>query len=189
MHSNPQKTSHKKSIYRFSILCLIVISYFSYLSYQYNFVTGGIASLLTWSFFVLCTPVADAGFLLDFPIRLLFGTRMLFSEVFVWCTAFFSSIGTLYYAPTYYETTALTKLFHTILTTPLPYWIIIILSTIGTFLSIAFGDHVIDVFSAQNKLVYIKKHKQKLIAFILVYSIVIVAYYKLLTSMHIEQLV
>ena len=42
--------------------------YFVYLVYEYGIEDGGMVTLLTWSFFVLCTPVADAGFLLDFPI-------------------------------------------------------------------------------------------------------------------------
>ncbi len=68
-------------VYKFLLLCLLLVSYFLYLSFQYDLMTGGIASALTWTFFVLCTPIADAGFLLDFPLRLIFGIRMLISEL------------------------------------------------------------------------------------------------------------
>lgn len=32
---------------KFVLLCLILLSYFAYLSYEYDFMTGGIASLIT----------------------------------------------------------------------------------------------------------------------------------------------
>jgi hypothetical protein len=67
----------KQVLYKFLLLCILLVSYFSYLSFQYDVMTGGIASALTWIFFVLCTPIADAGILLDFPLRLIFGIRML----------------------------------------------------------------------------------------------------------------
>lgn len=185
----PLSNSHKTPWLRFVFLCFLFIGYFAYLSIQYDIITGGITSLLTWSFFVLCTPVADAGFLLDFPIRLLFGWRMAFSELFVWSIALSTSIISLNYFPVYYQTTPLTQLFHTILITPYPYWGIIILSTIGTFLSVMFGDEILDVFSKKDKLTYLKQHKHKLILLVLVYGIVIFVYYQLLIATHINKII
>ncbi len=69
------------------------------------------AVALTWSFFVLCTPVADAGILLDFPLRLLFGIRMIVSELAVWALAIVLNLATLMLAPEYYQTTFLTRIF------------------------------------------------------------------------------
>ena len=63
---------------KYALLLCVLLAYFGYLSYEYGFASGGIVAGLTWSFFVLCTPVADAGFLLDFPVRLLTGMRMIF---------------------------------------------------------------------------------------------------------------
>jgi len=63
----------KQLVTKFLLLCALLVGYFVYLSIQYDLVTGGLGALLTWTFFVLCTPVADAGMLLDFPLRLLFG--------------------------------------------------------------------------------------------------------------------
>ncbi|MFQ3324028.1 MAG: hypothetical protein ACI90U_001853 [Pseudomonadales bacterium] len=62
---------------KFLLLCLLLFFYFMYLTYQYDLLTGSIAALITWSFFVLCIPVADAGFLLDFPLMLIFGISMI----------------------------------------------------------------------------------------------------------------
>lgn len=41
----------KQVLYKFILLCILLVSYFSYLSFQYDVKTGGIASVLTWSFF------------------------------------------------------------------------------------------------------------------------------------------
>ena len=135
----------RKSVIKFVLLLAVLVGYFVYLSYEYDIATGSVGALLSWSFFVLCTPIADAGILLDLPIRLLFGIRMVFSELVVWSVAGLINILTFWQAESYYDTTTLTHMLHTILTTPMPYWWIICLSMIGTFLSLMIGDTVVDI--------------------------------------------
>jgi len=130
--------------YRFVALFGIFVAYFLYVSLKFDFATGGLVSALAWSFFVLCTPVADAGFLLDFPIRLLFGLRMFVTELLVWGLAVVINLVMLGVAPGVYETTPLTQILFKILTNPIPYWGIVVLCAIGTFLSVYFGDEVMD---------------------------------------------
>lgn len=171
---------------KFLLLCLLLFSYFIYLVYQYDLLTGGIAALITWSFFVLCTPVADAGFLLDFPLRLLFGIRMVFSEIVVWAVAITINIVALTYFREFYKTTILTQLIESILTTPIPYWIIIFLSAIGTFLSIRFGDELMDVLHHKDRLFFQShqfKHELVLFAF---FIFVLFAYYEIISSLGIS---
>ena len=121
----------KQVLYKFLPLCILLVSYFSYLSFRYDVAIGGIASALTWTFFVLCTPIADAGILLDFPLRLLFGIQMLISEIAVWVSAITINVVSLFYFAEYYETTKLTTLLHAILTMPYPYWSVIFASRSG----------------------------------------------------------
>jgi len=47
------KNPKHQVIFKFSALLLILVGYFAYLTYQYDFLTGGIAALITWSFFRL----------------------------------------------------------------------------------------------------------------------------------------
>ena len=142
--------NHNKPWLKFLLLMGLFFLYFVYLVYEYGIEDGGMVTLLTWSFFVLCTPVADAGFLLDFPIRLLYKVKMLHTEVVVWLLAIcFSLFGALNY-PEVFEINALMKIFHEILLNPIPYWLIIVLCGIGTFLSIFLGDQVFDVFESKN---------------------------------------
>lgn len=172
--------------YKFVLLCLLLIGYFAYLSYKYDVMTGGIASLITWSFFVLCTPIADAGFLLDFPLRLLFGIRMVFSEIGVWVIAILINITALLFFNEYYNTTALTKLMYAIITTPYPYWAIILLSGTGTFLSIRFGDELMDVVSHRDRDFFHKHNFKHEIILLLFFVLVIIGYYEIASTLNLD---
>lgn len=173
---------HSQIIIKFLLLCGLMLGYFGYLSFKYDFATGGFASLLTWSFFVLCTPVADAGFLLDFPLRLLFGIRMVVSEIAVWAVAIGLNVAILLFWPEQYETTMLTQLMYNIITTPFPNWAIVILSGFGTFLSIRFGDELMDVIHHRDRAFFHSHHfKHELILFAF-FLLVLFAYYKFISS-------
>lgn len=183
----PRTPAHRQVYIRFFLLVLLLAGYFVYLILAYDFRTGSIAALLTWSFFVLCTPIADAGFLLDFPLRLLFGIRMLHSELAVWAIAISLNISALLWFPAEYETTVLTRLLHGILVTPWPYWSVIVISGGGTFLSIIFGDELMDVLHHHQRARY-HRHgfKLELIVLLFAFVIAVVAYYQLLNSLGIE---
>jgi len=186
--SDNKNAAHPKKqvLYKFLLLCILLTSYFSYLSFKYDLVTGGIASALTWTFFVLCTPIADAGFLLDFPLRILFGIRMLISEIVVWVIAIAVNIISLIYFSNYYETTELTILLHAILTTPFPYWGVVLLSGAGTFLSIRFADELMDVVHHRDREFFHRHGFKYEIVLIIFFIFVIFGYYKLIASLGIN---
>lgn len=181
---NFKHQTKKEELFRFLLLLAVLLGYFAYLSWKYDFATGGIVSLLTWSFFVLCTPVADAGFLLDFPVRLITGIRMFTTEILVWILAIGINLVCLHVTPTSYAKTFLTSLFHTILTTPWPYWSIILLCGIGTFLSIKFGDEMLDVVSHKDRELH-HKHgfKHRLLVMLVLVLLIVAAYYYLLDTL------
>lgn len=182
-----QNAPHRRQVLiKFLLSVALLAAYFGYLSYEYGLLTGGVASLLTWSFFVLCTPVADAGFLLDFPLRLLFGIRMALSEIVVWAIAILINVVALIGAPEYYQTTYLTSLIHQVLTNPYPNWGIIILSGIGTFISVQIGDELMDVFHHRDRKFFHShafKHELVMIVFFL---FAIFCYYQLMASLGLE---
>ena len=176
----------RQLVVKFLLLVLVLFGYFGYLAYEYDVATGGIAALLTWSFFVLCTPVADAGFLLDFPLRLLFQIRMVISEVAVWCVAILVNVTTLSLAPQYYDTTIVTHLLGQILRNPYPSWAVILLSAVGTFLSIRFGDELMDVIRHRDRQFFHSHHfKHELILFAF-FLVALFAYFELISSLGIE---
>jgi len=176
----------RQVLYKFLLLCILLVSYFSYLSFQYDVTTGGIASALTWTFFVLCTPIADAGILLDFPLRLLFGVRMLISEIAVWALAITINVVLLLYFPEYYETTKLTMLLHAILTMPYPYWSVILLAGAGTFLSIQFADELMDIAHHRDRSFFHRHAFKHEIVIIVFFVFILIGYYKLIASLGIE---
>lgn len=179
--------THREVVLKFLLLLCVLLLYFSYLTYEYGVLTGGVVAALTWSFFVLCTPVADAGFLLDFPIRLIFGFRMLYSEILVWLIAISINLYALSDGGASYDKTVLTTLLKKIIITPYPYWSIIILSGLGTFLSIYFGDEMLDVFRHRDRVKY-HQHgfKFKLIGIISLFFLIFLAYYYLLNGLKIQ---
>ncbi len=183
---NTALTPQKQVLIKFLLLCGLLVGYFAYLSYEYDFLTGGAAALLTWSFFVLCTPVADAGFLLDFPLRLLFGIRMVISEVVVWVVAILINVVMLIYNGSYYETTLITKLLHQIITTPYPYWGVVILSGAGTFLSIRFGDELMDVIHHRDRTFFHSHHFKHELILAAFFLMVFYGYYELMSSLGIS---
>ncbi|NIA02151.1 MAG: hypothetical protein GWP15_02100 [Nitrospirae bacterium] len=156
----------RKALKKFLLLLVIFFTYFGFISFRYGLEDGWRISLLTWTFFVLCTPIADAGFILDFPIRLLTKIRMIISELGVWVFAIGINIYFITKNPSIYDSISILKIFKQILLHPIPFWIIIFLSASGTFLSIKFGDELMDVISHWQCREHIKhKWKHHLIIF------------------------
>ncbi len=183
-----EKASHPKKqlFYKFFLLCLLLLSYFVYLSIKYDLVTGGFASVLTWSFFVLCTPIADAGFLLDFPLRMIFGVRMFVSEIAVWVLAILINVVSSLYFVEYYEATKLTTLLHLILITPYPYWAVVFLSAVGTFLSIRFADELMDVVHHRDRDYFHSKSYIHEIVIVVFFLMIFIGYYELVASLGLD---
>ncbi len=82
------------------------------------------------------------------------------SEVFVWGIALSITILSVIFTPEIFETTELTSLFFKIITTPWPFWLIALLSVTGTFLSIRFGDELLDCVEHHERIFH---HKHQLL--------------------------
>jgi len=172
---------------RFLFVFLLVIFYFIFVSYRFGVRNGFIVTLLSWSFFVLCTPIADAGFLLDFPLRIIGKIRMLYSEIGVWIFSLSLNAVIFFLFPQYYNSTFLLKMFYFILSHPAPFWLIIFLSAAGTFFSVYFGDELIDIVEHKERKLY-KKHRKKhrLIILLFIIIVIISLYYFLIKHIGIE---
>lgn len=173
---------------KFLLLLAIILVYFIYISWKFSFGVGFLLSSLTWSFFVLCTPVADAGFLLCFPIRILFKIRMLWTQISVWFFAIALNVVALMWKPEIYQKTALMSVFHKILVTPYPFWIIIVLCAIGTFLSVYFGDEVMDIISHKEHFRRRYRPIYKALAVGGLFILVFVSYHYLIKDIGIDNL-
>jgi len=181
-----QHATHRETLLKFIFLLLILVAYFLYMSWKYDASTGFGVLVLTWSFFVLCTPVADGGFILAFPIRLLFKIKMAVTQAVLWFIAVGINILMLTISPEIYDLTFLTKLLEKILSEPYPYWSILIISALGTFLSIYFGDEMMDVTTHKNReLSHRHGFKYRTILVLGLGVLAVVAYYYLLNNLNI----
>ncbi|NOX71195.1 MAG: hypothetical protein GXO64_00665 [Candidatus Micrarchaeota archaeon] len=178
----------KKSVVsRFLIVAAIVVLYFSFVSIKYGTEDGLLITFLSWSFFVFCTPVADAGFLLDFPVRMITKVRMIYSEIMVWTVAFGLNAYALTFNPSIYRKTLVLDLFRTILLNPFPFWGIIIISAVGTFISIYFGDELIDVAKHKERKKYLKhRGRHRIVIMLFICAVTLFLYHYLLTQLGIE---
>lgn len=182
-----QHETHKETLLKFLALAMILLAYFGYMSWKYDASTGFSLAVLSWSFFVLCTPIADGGFILAFPIRLLFGVKMAITQFIIWFVAVGINIAMLMVSAQTYQLTFLTRLLEHILTQPYPYWSILAISALGTFLSIYFGDEMMDV-TAHNVRVKHHRHgfKYRIILVLGLGLLTVSAYYQLLNSLDIS---
>ncbi len=109
--------------------------------------------------------------------------------MFVWTLATLINLYSIFFNQGIYEKTGLLKIFKHILTNPFPFWSIIILSALGTYLSIYFGDELIDVIKNKSRKKFIKhglKHKIIIVCFIILIAIIILSYTFLLEHLGIK---
>jgi len=180
--------THKHPFVKFAIILFLFLLYFGFTVSEYGFKDGLLTSLLTWSFFVFCTPIADAGILIDFPVRLFANVRMIYSEIRVWIIALSINIYAFAFNQVIYQKNTILQIFKQIITTPWPYGIIILLSAAGTFFSVYFGDEILDVV---NKTTVRKKHakhhlKHEIIVFTFIIVAIIILYYVLIQHLGIS---
>lgn len=142
--------THKGLFVRFGIIILIFLAYFLFVSAEYGYTDGFFITWLSWSFLVLCTPIADAGILIDFPVRLVTGIKMVYSEVLVWVIAIALNLYASFFSPEVYSQTQMLNLFRHIIENPIPFWSIFVVSGVGTFLSIKVGDDLLDVIKHKH---------------------------------------
>ena len=179
-----------EALKRFLLTLAVFVAYFLYVSFKHGAENGLLIAWLTWSFFVLCTPIADAGFLVDFPVRLILKIKMLYSEIFVWAIAISLNIYAFFFAKELYLQTPLLKVFYKILANPYPYWIIILLSGVGTFMSVYFGDELFDVASHKERDKFHKhKHKWLLVSFFFIFAFTLFLYYELIEALNLSDII
>ncbi len=172
---------------KFLLILFIFIGYFIFIAQKYGFQQGFLVTLLTWSFFVLCTPIADAGFLIDFPLRLITNLRMFVLEILVWIIAISINLYAFFFVPEVYDKTEILIFFKHILIKPFPFGAIILISMIGTFISIQFGDELLDRIKHKERTLYHKRHPyHKFIVILFLIFITIVLYNFLLNQIEID---
>jgi len=167
---------------KYFILLAIIAAYASFVSIKFGIQDGLSVTLLTWAFFVGCTPIADAGFLIDFPVRILLGVKMIFSEMIVWASALLIITYNLILNPDIFSQTTPLRLLLSIINHPWPLWNIVLVSAIGTFLSVYIGDQVYSMIDARHKHEHIKRLRiKRLILELSAFAFVLALFVRLLS--------
>lgn len=177
------KAKNKKNhgLKKFLILISILIGYAIFVIIKFGVKDGLAATALTWAFFVTCTPIADAGFIVDFPVRLFTGLKMIWSEVIVWVLAISIIAYNYIFNIEVFGRMELLEVFKKIIETPWPLWTIVIVSFFGTFLSIYIGDQIYNLVQQHNHHKHIKKLQlQRLFIEVTMFVIILVMYFSLL---------
>lgn len=121
--------------------------------------------ILTWCFFVFGTPIADAGAIVDFPVRIITNNPFYNTELIVFAVAATIIVIFLWVSPKSYEDTFLTRVLYKMFTRPFSlYGLIIILSIVGTLIS-AYVENDIYNWALYNK-GHIQSWRNKLLVII-----------------------
>ncbi len=179
-----KQQTKKHSLVKFLFVFFIFLIYAIFVSSVHGLEHGFLITILTWSCFVFCTPIAAAGFMLDFPIRLITGIKMVYSEAMIWGLAFALNFFAVFFIPEIYSKTIILSLFYHIIFHPFPFWSIILISGVGTFLSIYFGDELMDVSKhSDRKEFHAHMTKHQIIIFIFIILLVLSLYNFLLSEL------
>jgi hypothetical protein len=108
----------KHSALRFVLLLIILIGYIIYAIHKYGTSNGLLVTALSWSFFIFCTPIADAGFLVAFPTRILLKVRMIYTQIIAYFVATLFVAFAFMRDKSIFSKTILLKLFYAIMITP-----------------------------------------------------------------------
>ncbi|MBU1849797.1 MAG: hypothetical protein KKH40_03655, partial [Nanoarchaeota archaeon] len=99
----------------------------------------------------------------------------IYSEIIVWIIAISINIFISLTTPSVYNDTLILSIFQHIISQPIPYWSIIILSALGTFFSLLFGDEIIDIsYENKKEREHHQKHKHKHHFIILLFLFVLI---------------
>jgi len=120
---------------KYKFVALLTIFFFLLFSFwlNYNINIAILLTLLCWSLYILCIPAFHGKFLLGTPYQMITGKKLLYPEVYLWFTALLLNIFTYFTIRWIYLKALSTHLLLRIISTPWPYWLIILFCAIGTF--------------------------------------------------------
>ena len=82
-----EKVRNQSGWVKFGIVSGVIGLYLLYVIWKHGIKHGIILTFLIWSFFVYCTPIADAGILVSLPIKFVLNVKMQITQLFVYLVA------------------------------------------------------------------------------------------------------
>ncbi|QQR48884.1 hypothetical protein IPF37_04970 [bacterium] len=143
-----KKLSYLKYI---ALISFVSFNFFYYISI-YGIKHGTLLALLIWSCYALCIPAGHGQLLLGFPLRLV-TDRPIFTEPFFWSFAVIINIFSYFFEPYIYYQTIPTYLLYRIIVNPNPYWLIFLVSGLGTFFTFIINEDPVNIQNYRNKII------------------------------------
>jgi hypothetical protein len=95
--------------------------------------------MLAWSMFILCIPYSHGRIILGVPYKIITGRTAAYPEAIMWLMAVVLNIIAYISIPYVYFYTTFNHMLFRIITTPWPYWILILVCAFGTFYKFLVG--------------------------------------------------
>lgn len=146
---------------KFLLILLLIICYLGFSMYKHGIEEGIAITVLMWSFFVFLTPIPSAGLIFELPIRLLTKHKMMTTQYYIWAAGAVFVIPAFLFFPGIFDSTGPLKIFHYVLTNPIPYSILLLICAAGTAISVHLADEIVD--EAEDEIIH---HKRKHISWI-----------------------
>jgi len=178
------KEVHDHHMERCIFAIVLLLAYLTLAVYKYGAEDGVGITVLTWAFFVLLTPVPFADLILELPLRLVTRAKMVVTHVFVWGAGALIVTTSILMAPDLFQTTTLLSIFYHVIMNPVPYWSLLFLCGMGTFLSVYIADEIMDEVEEHMKHHH-RKHMSVLhmSAALLVFVGIVLAYWTMICHM------
>lgn len=161
----------KTYLYIYDSIVLIFLLLLIFYIFYNGYFKGCIKSLFLWAFFVICTPIPEAGLLFSLPLKRYFNIPMHICQVLVSVLA----LGMLFYFYSYEKKTIKTyligKLFLELIN--LKYFSIIIISIISSVFTSEFINNIIDNYIDKKKINYVEFKLILISIFVVFYSIML----------------
>lgn len=162
---------HKTYLYIYdSIIIIFLFLIVFYVSYN-GYVKGCIKSLFIWAFFVVCTPIPEAGLLFSLPLKRYFNIPMHICQIL----ASILALGMLYYFFIKEKKTInsylIGKLFLELIA--YKYFSIIIISIISSIITSELINNLIDHYIMEKNLNYIYLKSILIVVLVLSYSLIL----------------
>jgi hypothetical protein len=123
----------------------LILSTHLFLTMQKHGLGQGLeVTALTWAFLVFLTPMPLAGVLIELPLKFFTNHSMIRIQMLVWALGLGITFAALAFFPQAFSSTSLLVLFLHVLTNPFPYWGLLGLCAMGTFISVYLVDDVVD---------------------------------------------
>lgn len=123
-----------------SFVLIVIFIFFLYPFITFGFTQGLLVGLLTWSLYVLSLPAAHGYYIFGSLARFI-GTKPWQTEPLMLMSAIILNVVmSILYRPIYQSTFFTIHLFR-IISKPNPYWLMIVISSLGTLYPYLVGDH------------------------------------------------